>query len=237
MLELDTPHGTARAHLHAAAEPRAALVLGHGAGGGVTAPDLVAATAAALAADGLRRARGAALPSPGAAFTGAGRAPRHRLDRDRRAAARRSAGRPAAPHGRPLVRRPRRLPHRRDDRSRRCRVPRVPAAPAGTAGRYPAGSRSWRPVTAPLPRRAGRGRSVRDPTSVGAANGRPRAGQPQPPQRQAGDRGGPGTGFHSRSDYANICSCHARRRSSTPTSTRSTRRSSSGTIRGCAAGR
>ena len=51
MLELDTPHGTARAHLHAAAEPRAALVLGHGAGGGVTAPDLVAATAAALAAD------------------------------------------------------------------------------------------------------------------------------------------------------------------------------------------
>jgi hypothetical protein len=51
MLELDTPHGTARAHLHQAAEPRAALVLGHGAGGGVTAPDLVAATAAALAAD------------------------------------------------------------------------------------------------------------------------------------------------------------------------------------------
>ena len=51
MLELDTPRGTARAHLHPAAEPRAALVLGHGAGGGVTAPDLVAATAAALAAD------------------------------------------------------------------------------------------------------------------------------------------------------------------------------------------
>ena len=51
MLELDTPHGTARAHLHPAAEPRAALVLGHGAGGGVTAPDLVAATTAALAAD------------------------------------------------------------------------------------------------------------------------------------------------------------------------------------------
>ena len=51
MLELDTPRGTARAHVHPAAEPRAALVLGHGAGGGVTAPDLVAATAAALAAD------------------------------------------------------------------------------------------------------------------------------------------------------------------------------------------
>ena len=51
MLELETPHGTARAYLHPAAEPRAALVLGHGAGGGVTAPDLVAATAAALAVD------------------------------------------------------------------------------------------------------------------------------------------------------------------------------------------
>jgi len=50
MLELETPHGRARAHLHRADAPRAALVLGHGAGGGVTAPDLVAATAAALAA-------------------------------------------------------------------------------------------------------------------------------------------------------------------------------------------
>jgi uncharacterized protein len=48
-LEIDTSHGRARAHIHAAAAPRAALVLGHGAGGGVGAPDLVAATDAALA--------------------------------------------------------------------------------------------------------------------------------------------------------------------------------------------
>jgi len=47
-LELETPHGPARAHLHAADSPRAALVLGHGAGGGVSAPDLVAARDAAL---------------------------------------------------------------------------------------------------------------------------------------------------------------------------------------------
>jgi predicted alpha/beta-hydrolase family hydrolase len=47
LLEIDTPHGQANAHLHAADEPRAALVLGHGAGGGVTAPDLVAVTDAA----------------------------------------------------------------------------------------------------------------------------------------------------------------------------------------------
>jgi uncharacterized protein len=45
----ETPHGPARVHLHQAGEPRGALVLGHGAGGGVEAPDLVAATDAALA--------------------------------------------------------------------------------------------------------------------------------------------------------------------------------------------
>ena len=46
--EIETPHGPARAHLYAAHDPRAALVLGHGAGGGVSAPDLVAARDAAL---------------------------------------------------------------------------------------------------------------------------------------------------------------------------------------------
>jgi hypothetical protein len=38
---VDTPHGPARVSLHCAPEGRAALLLGHGAGGGVTAPDLV----------------------------------------------------------------------------------------------------------------------------------------------------------------------------------------------------
>jgi len=47
-LELDTPHGPATAHLHAADAPAGALVLGHGAGGGFGAPDLVAATTVAL---------------------------------------------------------------------------------------------------------------------------------------------------------------------------------------------
>ncbi|GAB2664707.1 alpha/beta hydrolase [Saccharopolyspora gloriosae] len=46
-VELDTPHGPARAELHCAEEGRAALLLGHGAGGGVAAPDLVAVTRAA----------------------------------------------------------------------------------------------------------------------------------------------------------------------------------------------
>jgi predicted alpha/beta-hydrolase family hydrolase len=50
-VEIATPHGPARAHLHGVDAARAALVLGHGAGGGVAAPDLVAATAAAREAD------------------------------------------------------------------------------------------------------------------------------------------------------------------------------------------
>jgi predicted alpha/beta-hydrolase family hydrolase len=41
-LEIDTPFGMANVHLDGVAEPRAALVLGHGAGGGVQAKDLVA---------------------------------------------------------------------------------------------------------------------------------------------------------------------------------------------------
>jgi uncharacterized protein len=49
--ELDTPHGSARVHVHAVTRPRAALVLGHGAGGGVSAPDLLTATAAARSED------------------------------------------------------------------------------------------------------------------------------------------------------------------------------------------
>ena len=47
--DVETPHGLARAHLRHADEPVGALVLGHGAGGGVAAPDLVAVADAALA--------------------------------------------------------------------------------------------------------------------------------------------------------------------------------------------
>jgi predicted alpha/beta-hydrolase family hydrolase len=44
VLEVDTPHGPANAHLHPADAPRAALVLGHGAAGGVASRDLVTVT-------------------------------------------------------------------------------------------------------------------------------------------------------------------------------------------------
>jgi uncharacterized protein len=45
-----TPRGDARVQLDRPARPVGLLVLGHGAGGGITAPDLVAVTAAAAAA-------------------------------------------------------------------------------------------------------------------------------------------------------------------------------------------
>ena len=45
--DLDTPHGPARAHLRLHPDSRGALVLGHGAGGGVGARDLLAVSEAA----------------------------------------------------------------------------------------------------------------------------------------------------------------------------------------------
>ncbi|MDN5917859.1 MAG: alpha/beta hydrolase [Pseudonocardia sp.] len=49
-VEIDTPHGSARVTLHrATGRARALLLLGHGAGGGVGAPDLVVATDGATA--------------------------------------------------------------------------------------------------------------------------------------------------------------------------------------------
>jgi predicted alpha/beta-hydrolase family hydrolase len=52
VLEIAAPHGLARAHLQRVDGPRALLVLGHGAGGGVQAPDLVA-TSEAARSDGI----------------------------------------------------------------------------------------------------------------------------------------------------------------------------------------
>jgi uncharacterized protein len=51
-LEIETPGGTARAYSYRPRTPKAALVLGHGAGGGVESPDLVTARDVALQ-DGL----------------------------------------------------------------------------------------------------------------------------------------------------------------------------------------
>ncbi|GAA4665432.1 alpha/beta hydrolase family protein [Amycolatopsis dongchuanensis] len=48
-IEIDTPHGPARVEMHCAEEAQAVLLLGHGAGGGIDAKDLVAVTRAAQA--------------------------------------------------------------------------------------------------------------------------------------------------------------------------------------------
>jgi uncharacterized protein len=48
VLDIDTPHGLARAHVTKVRGSRAALVLGHGAGGGVGSRDLNAVAEAAL---------------------------------------------------------------------------------------------------------------------------------------------------------------------------------------------
>ncbi len=48
VIDLETPSGLARAHVRMPAKGRVGLVMGHGAGGGVEAPDLQAASDAAL---------------------------------------------------------------------------------------------------------------------------------------------------------------------------------------------
>ena len=76
VLEVETPRGLAKAHLHAVDDARAALVLGHGAGGSVTAPDLVVVTDVA-------RAEGLSVVLVEQPYRVAGRrspAPAHHLD-------------------------------------------------------------------------------------------------------------------------------------------------------------
>jgi uncharacterized protein len=48
VVDVETPHGPAKAHVHPVDAARGALVLGHGAAGGVTSRDLAAVTDAAL---------------------------------------------------------------------------------------------------------------------------------------------------------------------------------------------
>jgi predicted alpha/beta-hydrolase family hydrolase len=76
VLEAETPHGRANAHLHPVVGARAALVLGHGAAGGVTSRDLVAVTDVA-------RAEGLSVALVEQPYRVAGRrspAPAHQLD-------------------------------------------------------------------------------------------------------------------------------------------------------------
>src|SRR4051794_38016609 len=76
MLAVETPHGPAHVHLQPVDGARAALVLGHGAGGGVAARDLAAVAAVA-------RSEGVAVALVEQPYRVAGRrspAPAHQLD-------------------------------------------------------------------------------------------------------------------------------------------------------------
>jgi uncharacterized protein len=77
MLPVETPHGLAQVHLDLAARPTGALVLGHGASGGVGARDLVAVATVA-------RSEGFSVALVEQPYRVAGRrspAPAHQLDR------------------------------------------------------------------------------------------------------------------------------------------------------------
>ena len=188
VVEVDTPHGLARADVHAAGRPRAALVLGHGAAGGVGAVDLVAARDAALE----ERVSVALVEQP---YRVAGRrspAPARQLDRrvdhDRRAPACARVASPTVPRRRALVGRTGCLPHGGVDRSGRRRLPRLPAAAAGPFGREPtAGARSRR---APDPRRPREARPIRHAAAGAVAHCRLGAWGPWLESRCAGRPGG-----------------------------------------------
>jgi predicted alpha/beta-hydrolase family hydrolase len=95
---METPHGRANAHLHlATGELKAALVLGHGAGGGVTSRDLTAVT-------GVARSEGFSVALVEQPYRVAGRrspAPAHQLDTAWNAVIHRLVAREL--HGLPLV--------------------------------------------------------------------------------------------------------------------------------------
>ena len=153
-LLIETPHGPARAFVHPVAAPIGGLVLGHGAGGGVSARDIVAVTNAALEAsiavalvEQPYRVAGRRSPAPAkqldAAWTAVlgacGRAARRRGGRDRR----------------PVLGCAGRVPHRgRDGRSGRA----VPGVPAPAARR--------RTATEPPPSRIGELEGVEVPVLV-----------------------------------------------------------------------
>jgi predicted alpha/beta-hydrolase family hydrolase len=73
---IETPHGPARAHVTPADDPRGLLVLGHGAGGGVGARDLVKAQGTALA----ERFSVALVEQPYRVAGRRSQAPAHQLD-------------------------------------------------------------------------------------------------------------------------------------------------------------
>ena len=201
VLEVDTPHGTARAHLQLVERARGALVLGHGAAGGVSAPDLVTAADVAVS-EGL----GVALVEQ--PYRVAGRrspAPAGQLDAAWSAVVRHLCAEEL--EGLPLVAGGRSLGARVACRTAGALgavgvLPGVPAAAAAAAlGRtVPEPSARARRGDGPDAGRAGRARSVRPASGRGAPHRGPGPGRPRP-------EGGP-----RRSGRCRACLASRRRR-------------------------
>src|SRR5215204_945648 len=184
-LVVETPGGPAGVHLHALDRPRAALLLGHGAGGGVEAPDLVTArdvaleeqVAVALVEQPYRVAGRRSPPSVA------------RLDADWSAVVERLredelSGLPLVA-GRAVARRPRGVSYLGRARRGRRAVSRVPspaaATPLGQAGREPArGARCGEGADARSP---GRERPLWRSAPGTAAHRRRSPGRAQPADR------------------------------------------------------
>ena len=167
VLELPTPHGPARAHVHAVEGARAVLVLGHGANGAITTPDLTLATEVANAAgvtvvliEQPYRVAGRRSPSPAHQLDAAWIAVVEQL----RAG---PATRPAGARRRSLLRRPGGVPDGRGDRRRGRAVPRLPAPSPGALGRRRAKTRQPELDAVPVPVLVIQG--VRDPFGMPSA--------------------------------------------------------------------
>ncbi len=190
-VDVDTAQGRAAAHLYLAERPEAALILGHGAGGGVAAGDLVAARDAALA-------EGVSVALVEQPYRVAGRRsppPAHRLD---------DAWTTAVEHlradafdelpvarGRAFAGCPRGMPHRRGHGCRGRALPRVsPAAATPRLGILVAEQVARaRRGDSPDARCPGRPGPVRHPAGDSAPHGG-RSGRGPQPADGPGRRGG-----------------------------------------------
>ena len=189
-LEIDTPHGLARVHLDIAAKAARALVLGHGAGGGVEAVDIQAAAEVA-------RDEGLSVALVEQPYRVAGRkapAPAKQLDAAWLAviAALREQGAegPAADYRRPLAGGAGGLSDGRRSGCRGRALPGVPGPSAGEAREIP--HRRARGRGGPGARGAGGERSLRDAAAGQGPRGGQGAGQPRPQGRpRCGPRRGP----------------------------------------------
>ena len=184
MIDVETPHGRAVVHLHAVDRPRGAVVLGHGAGGGVAAPDLAAATEGANEAGSRSGSSSSRTASPAGA-RGARAPARRGVDGGSRPPEGERAEATAARRRRTVAGRTRGLQDGGGDRRRRCDLPRVPATASASRCASSEPLARARGGTGSSAGRPGRARPIRDASAFrhahrGAGRGRPRTEEGSP---------------------------------------------------------